>query len=112
MGTPWHIFTVPLRGSAGVVLLALRCVVCAGAIAASKVTLVARKREATDSFMVATSDCWFKVWRYYSREPAFSLEAFCGEREEGPKADGRGRQQDTRAVSGGSDKAIVRDLAG
>jgi hypothetical protein len=61
MGRPWHIFKVALRGLVGAVLFTLRCVVWAGVIAASRVTLVARKKEATGDFIVATFETGIRV---------------------------------------------------
>jgi hypothetical protein len=66
MGRPWHIFTVVLRGLIGEFLLTLRCVVWAGVIAASRVTLVARKKDATGNLMVATFDTGIRVRPHYS----------------------------------------------
>src|SRR5882762_1562280 len=51
MGRPWHIFTVALPGLAGALLLTLRCLVWAGASAASSVMPATRKREVTGNFI-------------------------------------------------------------
>src|SRR5437879_8626922 len=70
MGRPWHIFKVApdFAVVGGFPCAFLRCLVWAGAVAASSVTLVTRKREATSNFISLPPTLILGLGRHYRRE--------------------------------------------
>src|SRR5438445_9117181 len=77
MGRPWHIFKVApdFAVVGGFPCAFLRCLVWAGAIAASSATLVTRKREATSNFISLPPTLILGLGRHYRREPAVHARA-------------------------------------
>src|SRR5438445_4190685 len=77
MGRPWHIFKVApdFAVVGGFPCAFLRCLVWAGAIAASSVTLVTRKREATSNFISLPPRLILGLGRHYSRGMAVQARA-------------------------------------